>query len=163
MPGNPVLLGRLQVAPLLQPEADVAQHGEPRKGRVALEHHALLAAGPEHGLPARCGPRRWWASRARRPSASPWSCRSRTGRRRRRTRLPRWRGRAARPPARGAAAMLEDLGQVAELDEISALGHGSISSDSGTSGDAANRMIWSETRPMMPIVRMPAKTSGVLP
>ncbi len=33
--------------------------------------------------------------------------------------------------------LLEDLGQCPELDEISAVGHGSIRSDSGTSGDAA--------------------------
>ena len=97
--------------------------------------------------------RRWSASRGRRPCAGACSCRSPTGRGRRRTRSARSRGRrAARPPA----AVAELLGHAVE-DEI---GSAMLAlRDTGTVRRWRRRSSWSVTRPMMPMTTTPAITS----
>ncbi len=129
MAGDPLAFsaGR-QVAAVLHAEADVAEHGEPGKRGIGLEHHALRAARPLDRPAVEAHLAAWWASRARRPCASRWSCRSRRGRRRRRTRLRRCRASSgATTGDRPGHAVGERLGQPRNCDEAGLLANAALS------------------------------------
>src|SRR5262249_7036002 len=161
---DPVFLLDRQIIAIFQAESHIPEHGQPWKRGVGLEDHSLLAAGAFHSASLDQDSTRARGFEAAdhahngRLSASRGADKNEefTLGNRQRQRFHHWRDMAA--------MVVKHLGEILEFYECSSVGHCSLVHPRYRKARRwRKRIAWSETSPIMPMVRIPAKTSGVLP